>query len=221
MRVALIPMEVRTGDFSSNLKEFRRRFEEAMKHKPEVIVFPEYCLTGFEMWDFSGAERYGEILRIAGDMASAAGVYLILGLLEKEEKCIYNSAIMVSPEGRVILKHRKFQEPMKFCRGSRLQVAHTPWGRVSIIICGDIYNEEILSRVRSARPDYLFVPMEYTPDHGPLNEEDVEAMSERFRSMGTTALVVNSFPPGGAWVFDADGNLIASSQGSHLLILDV
>ncbi len=221
MRVALVPMEVRAGEFAANVEEFRRRFEEALEYGPDVVVFPEYSLTGFEMWDFSGANLYGEILNLSVEMASAGKVHLVLGLLEREGECVYNSAVMVSPQGKVILKHRKFQEPMKFCRGKRLEVARTRWGRVAIIICGDLYNREILSQVRSAEPDYLFVPMEYTPDYGSLNDGDLKAMSERVRLMGSTALVVNSFPPGGAWAFDREGNLIASSEGSSLLVVEV
>ncbi|ACJ16634.1 Hypothetical membrane protein [Thermococcus onnurineus NA1] len=32
MRVALVPMRVKIGDFEANWKEFQRRFDEAMKH---------------------------------------------------------------------------------------------------------------------------------------------------------------------------------------------
>ncbi len=221
MKVALVPMRVITGDFDANAGEFHRRFREALKHRPDVVVFPEYCLTGFEMWDFSGADLYDEIIELTENLASKSGVHIILGLLERDGNCIYNTAVMVSPEGRILLKHRKFQEPMKFCTGNKLEVASTPWGRVGIIICGDLYNSEILSRVRTAKPDYLFVPMEYTPDYGPLNGEDVRAMSGRVRLLGTTVLVVNSFPPGGAWVFERNGSLKVSSEGSSLLLVEV
>jgi len=221
VRVALVPMEVRAGDFDANVREFHRRMEEALKYNPDIIVFPEYCLTGFEMWDFSGADLYHQILNIAVKTALESKVHLILGLLERAGVCVYNSAILVSPQGRVILRHRKFQEPMKFCTGSRVPVIDTRWGRVSVIICGDLYNREILQEILSGKPDYLFVPMEYTPDHGPLNDEDIRAMSLRIKLMGTTALIVNSFPPGGAWVFDKGGNLMASSNGSNLLVVDV
>ncbi|NPA80148.1 MAG: carbon-nitrogen hydrolase family protein [Thermotogae bacterium] len=221
MRVALVPMDVKVGDYASNVEEFRRRFGEAMEHAPDVVVFPEYCLTGFEMWDFRGADLWDEIVSLASETAAAGKVHLILGALERVGECVYNSAIVVSPEGKIILKHRKFQEPMRFCVGRRLSVAQTIWGKVAVIICGDLYNDEILGWVRRLRPDYLFVPMEYTPEYGALNDADLRAMGGRVRLMGTTTLVVNSFPPGGAWVFGRSGALIASSEGDRLLVVDV
>jgi len=56
MKVALIPMRVEVGNFKANWDEFKKRFNEALKHEPDFMVFPEYCLTGFEEWDFRGAK---------------------------------------------------------------------------------------------------------------------------------------------------------------------
>jgi hypothetical protein len=68
------------------------------------------------------------------------------------------------------------------------------------------------------RPDFLFVPMEYSPKYGEPNEEDIEAMSERVRLLGARAFIVNSFPPGGAWVFEQDGTLLVSTRGEETLL---
>ncbi|WP_297497667.1 carbon-nitrogen hydrolase family protein [Thermococcus sp.] len=220
MRVALIPMSVKTGDFSANLAEFERRFKEALAHNPDFVVFPEYCLTGFEEWDFSGAELYDEIVERVSELARKNGVYIVFGLLEPYKDCVYNSALLVDRNGEVLLKYRKFQEPMKFCTGNTVRTARTEFSKVALIICGDLYNKRILKWVRRKRPAYLFVPMEYSPDYGEPNEEDVEAMAERVRLLGTRTFIVNSHPPGGAWVFDADGTLLALSVGEEILIWD-
>ncbi|WP_297488013.1 carbon-nitrogen hydrolase family protein [Thermococcus sp.] len=218
MRVALVPMHVKTGDFSANWAEFERRFKEALAHNPDFVVFPEYCLTGFEEWDFSGAELYGEIVERVSELARKAGVYVIFGLLEPYKDCVYNSALLIGRHGEVLLKHRKFQEPYKFCTGNTVRTAKTEFGKVAIIICGDLYNRRILKWVRRKRPAYLFVPMEYSPDYGEPNEEDVEAMAGRVKLLNAKAFIVNSYPPGGAWVFDEKGNLLASSGGEKTLV---
>ncbi len=218
MRVALVPMHVKTGDFSANWTEFERRFKEALAHNPDFVVFPEYCLTGFEEWDFSGAELYGEIVERVSELARKAGVYVIFGLLEPYKDCVYNSALLIGRNGEVLLKHRKFQEPYKFCTGNTVRTARTEFGKVAIIICGDLYNRRILKWVRRKRPAYLFVPMEYSPSYGPPNEEDVEAMAGRVKLLNAKAFIVNSYPPGGAWVFDEKGNLLASSGGEKTLV---
>ncbi|WP_297090267.1 carbon-nitrogen hydrolase family protein [Thermococcus sp.] len=218
MRVALVPMRVEVGNFNANWVEFERRFDEALDHNPDFIVFPEYCLTGFEEWDFSGAELYGEIVERVSSLARENGVYVVFGLLEPYKNCVYNSALLIGRDGGVLLKHRKFQEPMKFCTGNTVRTARTEFGKVAIIICGDLYNKRIMKWVRRKRPDYLFVPMEYSPEYGKPNEEDVEAMADRVRLLGVRAFIVNSYPPGGAWVFDENGNLLAESRGDEMIV---
>ncbi|ASJ00431.1 carbon-nitrogen hydrolase family protein [Thermococcus gorgonarius] len=218
MRVALIPMRVKTGDFNTNWAEFKKRFDDVLAYNPDFLVFPEYCLTGFEEWDFSGAELYDEIVKRVSSLVRKNGVYVVFGLLEPYKNCVYNSALLISRNGEVLLKHRKFQEPYKFCTSNTVRTARTEYGKVAIIICGDLYNKRILKWVRRKRPDYLFVPMEYSPDYGQPNEEDVEAMAERVKLLGAKAFIVNSYPPGGAWVFDADGTLLASAEGDKTLL---
>ncbi|AEH25025.1 carbon-nitrogen hydrolase family protein [Pyrococcus yayanosii] len=218
MRVALIPMKVEAGNFEANWREFEKRFGEALKHDPDFVVFPEYCLTGFEEWDFSGAELYGEIVEWVSRLARKAGVYVVFGLLEPYKNCVYNSALLIGRNGEILLKHRKFQEPYKFCTGNTVRTARTEFGKAAIIICGDLYNKRIAKWVRKKRPDFIFIPMEYSPDYGEPNEEDVKAMSERAELLGVRTFIVNSYPPGGAWVFDGDGNLLAESRGDKMLV---
>jgi len=221
MRVALIPMRVEVGNFGANWREFEKRFREALKPGPDFLVFPEYCLTGFEEWDFSGAGLYGEIVEKVSALAREAGVYVVFGLLEPYKNCVYNSALLIGRNGEVLLNHRKFQEPMKFCTGNTVRTAWTEFGKVAVIICGDLYNRRIAKWVKRKGPDYLFVPMEYSPDYGELNEEDVEAMAERVKLLGVKAFIVNSYPPGGAWVLDKNGELLASSRREEMLLYDL
>ncbi len=218
MRVALIPMHVKTGDFNANWAEFKRRFSEVLAYNPDFVVFPEYCLTGFEEWDFSGARLYDEIVGRVSRLAKENGVYVVSGLLGPYKNCTYNSALLIGRDGEVLLKHRKFQEPYEFCTGNTVRTARTEFGKMAIIICGDLYNKRILKWVRRKRLDYLFVPMEYSPDYGQPNEEDVGAMVERVKLLGAKAFIVNSYPPGGAWVFDENGTLLASVGGEETLI---
>jgi predicted amidohydrolase len=218
VRVALIPMRVEVGNFEANWREFERRFNEALEHEPDFVVFPEYCLTGFEEWDFSGAKLYDEIVERVSELARENGVYVVFGLLEPYKNCVYNSALLIGRNGEVLLKHRKFQEPMKFCTGNTVRTTKTEFGKVAIIICGDLYNKRIAKWVRRKKPDYLFVPMEYSPEYGEITPEDVGAMSERVKLLGVRTFVVNSFPPGGAWVFDGNGKLLASSEVEKILV---
>ena len=224
MKVALIPMRVKVNDFEANWQEFEQRFKEALEYNPDILVFPEYCLTGFEEWDFSGAKLYGKIVNRVSELAKENSVYVILGLLEPYKNCVYNSALLTNREGEVILKHRKFQEPMKFCTGNTVRTAKTEFGKLAIIICGDLYNKRIAKWIKRKRPDYIFIPMDRSP-WGDFNlEEEIKCMGERVNLLGVKTFIVNSYAHwdsfGGAWVFDKNGELLAQSVEDNILIFD-
>ncbi|MBO8174366.1 MAG: carbon-nitrogen hydrolase family protein [Thermococcus sp.] len=220
MKVALIPMRVKVNDFEANWQEFKRKFEEALKYKPDILVFPEYCLTGFKEWDFSGAKLYDEIIQKVSKLAKENSVYVIFGLLEPYKNCIYNSALLISRDGEIILKHRKFQEPMKFCTGNTVKTAKTELGKFAVIICGDLYNKRIAKWVKHKKSDYLFVPMDYSPENLDL-EKEIKCMSERVKILRVKTFIVNTYKHwnsfGGAWVFDKDGKLLVQSFKDEIL----
>ncbi|AEK73864.1 Carbon-nitrogen hydrolase [Thermococcus sp. 4557] len=218
-------MRVEVRDFEANWQEFERRFSEALQHEPDLVAFPEYCLTGFAEWDFSGAGLYDEIVGRVSKLAKEAGVYIVFGLLEPYKNCVYNSALLIGRNGEVLLKHRKFQEPMKFCTGNTVKAARTEFGKVAIIICGDLYNKRIAKWIRRKRPDFVFTPMDRSP-WGEFNlEEEVADMGRRVALLGVRTFIVNSFSHwdsfGGAWFFDSDGKLLASSRGDEILVVEV
>lgn len=224
MKVALIPMRVKVNDFETNWQEFKQRFKEALEYNPDILVFPEYCLTGFKEWDFSGAKLYDEIVNRVSKLAKENSVYVIFGLLEPYKNCIYNSALLINREGEVILKHRKFQEPMKFCTGNTVRTAKTEFGKLAIIICGDLYNKRIAKWIKLKRPDYTFIPMDRSPWGGFNLEEEIKCMSGRVKLLGVKTFIVNSYAHwdsfGGAWVFDKNGELLAQSVGDNILTFD-
>ncbi len=63
------------------------------------------------------------------------------GLTERDGEDVYNTAVLISSEGRVVLKHRKINildiaQPY-YATGDRLSVARTPFGTVGVDICAD------------------------------------------------------------------------------------
>lgn len=231
--VALVSMPVRVGDVWGNWLRLRRYARLAASRGAEVVVFPEYCLTGFRSWWFGDAALYWELLGMVGRLARFLGVYIVLGLLEPPEVSTapfcpaYNSAVLVSPEGDIILKHRKWEEPILFCRGSDVGAADTPFGRVALIVCGDLFNEDTRERVRELSVDYLIVPMDRSGVPGIDYDfrEEVEAIGEAVREcrVGRGALIVNTHDHDGshgfALVFDPLGRPLRIRVGEGVLLV--
>ena len=232
MRVALASMRVEPGDIAGNWARFKRYALLAARRGADLVLFPEYCLTGFRGWWFGGAAPHWEFLELVGRLARVLGLYVAFGLLEPPEvgaapPCpAYNSAVLVSPEGGVVLKHRKWEEPILFCRGSEVGVANTPFGRVALIICGDLFNEEVRERVRGLSVDYLLVPMDRsgTPGIDYDLAEEVEAMGEAVSECGVRehAYVVNTHAHEGSYgfaiEFSRSGKVVRMLTGEGLLL---
>jgi predicted amidohydrolase len=72
-------------------------------------------------------------------------------LVERADGAIYNAAVLISPEGRVCLHHRKIHEleiaHACYAPGNRLGVVDTPLGRLGVMICADAFAPgQVISR---------------------------------------------------------------------------
>ena len=65
--------------------------------------------------------------------AIATGIYVAAGLTERNGPWIYNAAVLIAPDGTILLKHRKINlldiEQPFYAIGDRLQVARHPFRR--------------------------------------------------------------------------------------------
>lgn len=84
-----------------------------------------------------------------GEAARKAGVYLVIGVIERDNECsggtVYCTALFFGPDGTLLGKHRKLK-PTASERivwgegdGSTLPVFDTPFGRIGALICWENY----------------------------------------------------------------------------------
>lgn len=137
---------------------------EAAAQGAGIVVFPEAFIPGTPIWIDSrpiwdGDEQWfamlvdqavvvpGPVTDALGAAARAAGVYLAIGVQEREPNgaTIYNTTVYFGPDGRLLGKHRKLM-PTGSERtvwgmgdGSTLPVIDTPHGRISGLTCWENY----------------------------------------------------------------------------------
>jgi len=110
-------------------------------------------------------------------MAREHRIHLCVGLEEKDGGQLYDSALLINDEGRIVLKHRKMNllewlMTPPYSPGQEVRVAQTRFGRLGVLICADTHVESILLRMRDLRPDLVLVPYGYAaqesawPEHG-------------------------------------------------------
>ncbi|MBI3962204.1 MAG: carbon-nitrogen hydrolase family protein [Deinococcus sp.] len=142
-KLAMGQMLVEGGNASANLKRATQMIKEAAAQGCTVIVLPECLDLGWT--DPSARElaqpipgKYSDQLCQA---ARQAKIYVAAGLTERAGDRIYNAAVLISPEGEILRKHRKINvldiAQDLYSTGDSLAVTRTPLGTIGVNICSD------------------------------------------------------------------------------------
>jgi predicted amidohydrolase len=149
LKVAMCQMLVEPGLPERNLGRARRMICDAAAAGCEIAVLPECLDLG---WTFPGAPGMAEPIpgRFSADLCEAArgaGIHVVAGLTERAGVRLHNAAILVSPEGRILLLHRKINllpgvEEI-YSRGDRLVVVRAAGATIGVNICEDNFPESL------------------------------------------------------------------------------
>ncbi|MEM3553685.1 MAG: carbon-nitrogen hydrolase family protein [Candidatus Bathyarchaeia archaeon] len=163
---ALAQISCQRGDKKANIQKIEEFTAKAKRQGAELVIFPELSLTGYTVRDelYELAERIpGPSTDAIEGIAKKYKVYIVFGVPELSEKAqatIYNTAVLVGPEG-YIRKYRKmhlpthsvFEEKRYFRQGYQASAFETAIGKIGLIICYDIFFPEVcrLTRLEGAQ----------------------------------------------------------------------
>lgn len=179
VKIAVCQVVLLDGDRSGNLVRIENAIVEAKGMRADVVCLPEMALLGWV-----NPEAHEKACPIPGKdsdrfcvLAREYGVYLCVGLAEKDEGKLYDSALLIDREGDILLKHRKMNlltELMipPYTAGDSVDAADSELGRIGMLICADTHDDDILKRMAKLEPGLLLVPYGYAavaeawPEHG-------------------------------------------------------
>lgn len=145
-KLALGQMLVEGGAVGRNLARARETIEKASARGCQVVVLPECLDVG---WTNPAARHLAQPIpgRPSDQLCQAArdaGLFVVVGLTERQEQRIYNAAILISPEGTILLKHQKINildiAQDLYATGRSLCVTATPFGMFGLAICADNFS---------------------------------------------------------------------------------
>ncbi len=180
-QLALIQMPVEGGNRSKNLLQAEEMVNKAAGAGAQVVLLPEAMDLG---WTHPAALADaqpipgGETCTRLRMLARNNGIYLCSGLTEKDGEQVFNSAVLISPDGKVLLKHRKINEldigHPYYALGDRLNVCETEFGRFGVLICADAFakGETLLRSLAYMGADVILSPSSWAveADHDNLKE---------------------------------------------------
>jgi predicted amidohydrolase len=139
------------------------------------------------------AANHSDILERVCTLAARHRSYIILPMLVPEAGAFYNRAYLIDAGGEIQGHYDKVhptlgeQEQFKVKAGTVPAVFDTPYGRVALSICYDIYFPEFFSTLTRLKPDLVFFPSLQRSDH----ETASEAML-RTRAMDAKSYLIRS-----------------------------
>jgi predicted amidohydrolase len=146
LKLALGQMRVEPGEPMRNLAHAGQIVADAAKTGANVVLLPEALPFG---WPDPGARASaepipdGSIFKQFTSLARQFEIHLCTGLIERAGDQLFNSAVLISPEGGLLAHHRKLNEldlaHDLYAQGDRLQVAHTPLGSIGLMVCADAF----------------------------------------------------------------------------------
>lgn len=151
--IATVQMKPALGESEDNLVKMSDFVSKiASQQKVDLIVFPELVTSGYELGvRFTElAQRVpGPTVNLMAQRAAEFGVYIAFGMVTKEkvESVLYNSAVLVGPEGEMIGTYHKVhlrgEERMAFREGFRLPVFDTEIGSIGLMLGWDLAFPEV------------------------------------------------------------------------------
>jgi omega-amidase len=151
--VATVQMRPKLGEAEENLVKMTETVSRiASQQKVDLIVFPELITSGNELGvRFTElAQRVpGPTINLLAQRANEYGVYIAFGMVTKEkvESVLYNSAILVGPDGELLDVYNKIhlrgEERMAFREGFKLPVIPTEVGNIGLMIGYDLAFPEV------------------------------------------------------------------------------
>jgi predicted amidohydrolase len=166
MRIAVYQGSAKLLDRAANLARIERLAQACALEQAELLIAPELFLTGYNMGDDtpSMAEpANGPSSRQASEIARRHGLSLIYGYPEKTAEGVYNSALAIDKDGKVVANYRKahlFGDLERRCFVPGRDVVTTRIGGLTIglAICYDVEFPEFIRAIVLQGADLIVVP---------------------------------------------------------------
>lgn len=176
VRVACLQMEPIVGEKDCNVKHSLKMISEAADKGAKLLVLPELCNSGYV---FTSREEAFSLAEVIPDgpttqawmkIAKERELYIVAGISEREGDSLYNSAVVVGPNGYIGTfrkVHLWNEENLYFEPGNLgFPVFSTPIGRIGTFICYDGWFPESYRLCALQGADIVCIPTNWVPIPG-------------------------------------------------------
>lgn len=167
VRLATVHYKPRDGKTPKEKREqFASLIANAASQKADLVVLPEtltYYGTGLKYVDVAEPVP-GPSTDYFGTLAKKHDLYVVAGLLERDEHLVYNVAVLIGPDGNIAGKYRKVTLPRGeveggIMPGNEYPVFETRFGKVGMMICYDGFFPEVARELSNNGAEVIAWPV--------------------------------------------------------------
>ncbi len=209
------------------LAEMHKYIDRAVSQKSDLIIFPEASLGGLNITGIYSEDSQNCLtinsleIKSLQQKAKQHSIGIGFGFLEKEKSCIYDSFVLFDKFGHIAVHYHRISRgwlPSEvtsndYSCGFIPGFADTIYGKIGILICGDLFEPEILNQLILANPDFYFhllarsfpCPNDFQKN---WDEEEFSFYLNEYQKLGKPIMVCNCIEEnakeeirycGGAW----------------------
>jgi predicted amidohydrolase len=165
-RLATIHFKPSGKSARSNCEEYEPYIAEAARQKADLVVLGETVPSvGLKKKPHEIAESIpGPATDYFGGIARQHKLHIVLSLNEREKNLVYNTAVLIGPDGNLIGKYRKVCLPPSEAEGGTAPggdypVFDTKFGKVGLMICYDGFFPEVARELANRGAEVIAWPV--------------------------------------------------------------
>jgi predicted amidohydrolase len=167
VRLAAIHFQPKEGKTAAEkCRLFAPLIEQAARQRADLVVLPEtLTVYGTGLSYAQCAEPIpGPSTEYFGGLAKEHNLYIVAGLLEREQHLVYNVAVLIGPDGKVEGKYRKVCLPRDevaggIAPGKDYPVFNTRFGKLGMMICYDGFFPEVARELSDRGAEVIAWPV--------------------------------------------------------------
>lgn len=244
-RIAQAQIQCINSDTAGNFRRIEYALEDAKREGAHLVCFPETSIYGWVNPEahIMASAIPGKDSDILCNLAKKYEVFICIGLCEKDGEDLFDSTILIDPDGKILLKHRKINiltELMNppYSKGTGVQAVDTEFGRIGIMICADSFLPELVDQMKDLNPDIVLIPYGWAasvnawPQHGESLKNTITYVAKTVQCpvIGTDGLGMITHGSwdgmvfgGQSYAIDSDGSVLAKGRDRErdILLIDL
>jgi len=166
VRLATVHYKPKGKSIEQNREEFATLIADASSQKADLVVLGETVPSvGVKLKLQDCAEPIpGPSCEYFGELAKKYNLHIVLSLFERDKHLVYNTAVLLGPDGRLIGKYRKTCLPHSeveqgVAPGNEYPVFDTKLGKIGLMICYDGFFPEVARELTNRGAEVIAWPV--------------------------------------------------------------